>query len=266
MYGFRHKQDALDLHHLAENNRRQQPLQSAKTSMMMSDNTRIVRVHEGSYEVNQSDGRWIAGIASSEDYGAVSHNAFNADELLGVYQVDWGYAIQLLFNQAYPSSTELNPTYNQAKTKLGIKREFSSPDPSSGDTPITGETGGNLSHRSKMKIWNCSLLPIHNGQIIEVHKIGPRWMYTGEHNVFGTVNGGDILAGERGDVLLYTKTTDNTPTSTAFNFDGPMAFIPNEGNSLTIKAFNPWSDDIPEDAKCVVGVVNGIVTVLGWEC
>lgn len=266
MYGFRHRQDAMDLHHLAQNNRRQQPLRSATKNMAMSDTTRIVRVSFSNYEAHQTDGRFIAGINSSEDYLSVSHNSFNANEFLGVYQVDWGWAYQLLFGQAFPSSTELNPTYNQAKTRFGIKGDDSSPDPSSGDTPIAGETDGNLSHRSRMKIWNCSLLPIMSGQIIEVNKIGPRWIYSGEHNVFGTVYGSDIVANERGDIVLSVKPTNEATGSTTFDFDGDCNFVPNDGSAFKIKAFNPWSDDIPQDAKCVVGVVNGVVTVLGWEC
>ena len=85
--------------------------------------------------------------------------------------------------------------------------------------------------------------------------------------MFGTVYGSDIIAGERGDVLLYVKPTHEGPGSTTFNFDTDFGnFVPNDGNGFRIKAFNPWSDDIPEDARCVVGVVNGVVTVLGWEC
>ena len=266
MYGFRHRQDAMDLHHLAQNNRRQQPLKSATKNMMMSDSTRIVRVSFSNYEAHQTDSRFIAGINSSEDYLSVSHNAFNANEFLGVYQVDWGYAYQLLFSKAYPATNSVVPTYNTAKTSLGIKISDAAPDPSSGDPTIEGETGGNLSHRSRMKIWNCSLLPIMAGQIIEVNKIGPRWIYSGEHNVFGTVYGSDIIAGERGDINLHVKPTDEAPGSTTFNFDGACSFVANAGNAFRIKAFNPWSDDIPMDAKCVVGVVNGVVTVLGWEC
>ena len=196
---------------------------------------------------------------------SVSHQ-FTANEFLGVYQVDWGYAYQLLFGQAYPSSTEINPIYNQAKTRFGIKREDSSPDPSSEETPITGETSGNLGHRAKMKIWNCSLLPIHDGQIIEVNKIGPRWIYSGEHNVFGTVRNGEIVPDKRGDILLYVTPSHHTPGSTNYNFDSDVSFFRNDGEAFTLKAHNPWSEAIPDEAKCVVGVVNGIVTVLGWEC
>ena len=156
------------------------------------------------------------------------------------------------------------PDKSTVRTSLAPQIDYASPDPSSEEEPMSGEDG-NLFRRAKMQIWNMSMLPLIAGQIIEVSRIGQRWVYTGSHEVFATVESTDIEPDTRGDVKFHVFGIDETEGSTTFDFDSTNPFIPN-ASSFLIKAWNPWSDAIPANSKCILGDVSGRVTILGWEC
>lgn len=250
MYGFRSKRVAEELRSFAIDQRGYKPTQKNNKRALEGENTKIVRVGESSGDWDSNTGV-TAGLTVGDDH---TTTGFASNEYYGKYLLDYFEGYELLFSREDQSLN--NPGINSnehLKTSLLIKSEFGATSPSG------FETSGSLDDRATITVYNCSVVPMNVGQIVQVHNIGGQWFYNGGHQIMGSVSGSSVGSDQWGTVKIYYYASD----ANVYNFDSTTSFAQ---MTATVPVFNPWSDEVPSGSKCVLGEVSGRLTIIGWEC
>jgi hypothetical protein len=257
MYSFRDKKVAQDLAAFSVDRHMLKPTNKINKRRLESENTRIVRVGFSSYDWSDN-GKVVAGIGEGDDYeGGSGLDDFTSAEYYGKYLMDHFWCYELLFaNEDSAADTPEGDT-DHLKTSLAINTDY-------GVTNPTGhETNGNLGNRSKFIAHNCCVVPLYSGMIIQVHNIGGHWIYNGHHQIMAEVSTDTVSTKTWGNVTPHPYGIDESAGSTTFDFDTTQQ---SATAGKTIKAYNPWSEDVPANAVCMLGDVGGRLTIMGWEC
>ena len=259
MYGFSSRKVAEDLRDFSQGRHRLVPTDKISRRRLREDNTRIVRVGQSSGEWDQS--KYVtAGMTSGSEYLGLQGSPldeFVMDEYRGKYLIDHCEAYEFLFTHEDTENTPDNLDNEHLKTSLQIGFDYGI------DDPQNFETTGELSDRATIIVHNCSILPLVYGMVIKVSNIGNDWIYSGSHTVMGTVEStDDIITEEWGWVRINHIVQTGSPAPIFLvGSESDQAFSANK-----VKAYNPWGEDIPSGAKCVLGDYAGRLTILGWEC
>lgn len=249
MYGFKDKMVAQNLKGFIDDYHRLKAGSQVSSSAIREDNTRLVRV--GKASANADNVQVSVGLTNSEDYSN-PETGFTLDAYNGVYLFDYFQGFDLQFEWATPDATGVQAPTGHIKSSLRNNADVAAGETASGD----------LSDKATVLVHNCCILPVMQGQIVLVHKIGRRWVYNGTHQVLGKTDAA-IPADSWGDVTVQVFGMTETSPSTTFDFDSTD---PHVASSTQVKAWNFFSEEIPSGKKCILGDVGGRICVMGWEC
>lgn len=263
MYGFNKRNVAQWLNDFAVSDGAYQGVQQPRATTPTTCKMVRVQFSSGIGEQNGfSDLKMCHGRYKGEDrYAAWTDNGFT-----GQFAFDYcdAYPIDM---QLYDKTTDMESLTDFTTTSVisfdpGEQlTEFSQ----SGGSPDYA-ADPDLQKRNKIRVFNMSLCPIFNGQWIMVHQYHGRWVYHGSHMFFARLQQDDqseLASESHGRFFIEGWLRDE---STASTYDLEYAVTDYPVVAETLRAFNPFTNPIEHDTKCMLTDVGGVLCVIGAEC
>ena len=257
MYGFRRKEVAEHLRDFSDDKTRYKPHEGMKKQALRDDHTRVVRVMGSSGNVSGIND-CVGGLVNGEDN--TEHQTWTNMELYGNYLSDYAICHELWFEQM--NSPRQGDNIDQNSPSDHVRSTFK-PTQDYVDTWTAGtdwRINGTDGDRAKLVVHNFCPLPLTVGMIITVHRVGRRWVYSGNHTLLADTNISTITTETYGNVTIY-----HYPGLTDQSFDFDSTGTPLT-TSTEVLAYNPWTETVPAGKKCMLGVASGRITIMGWEC